>query len=134
MEASVKKRFDLYPAHIRHSMEVIRQVIFDVASEHGINEVEENLKWGEPSYTVKGGSPVRIDWKPKSPDRYAIYFNCNTSLVETFKEIYGNLFNYEGNRAIVFQVEDKIPMAEFRHCLSLSLRYHKIKHLNLLGA
>ncbi len=134
MESIVKEKFDLYPDHIQKIMMQVRKAILDVAKEGDASEVEETLKWGEPSYLVKGGSTVRIDWKPKYPDQYAIYFNCKTTLVETFKEIYGDLFIYQGNRAIVFKLDEKIPMVELKHCIFLSLRYHKIKHLNLLGA
>jgi hypothetical protein len=134
MEAIVKDKFDTYPDHIQKIMKQIRNAILDVAKEDGIGEVEETLKWGEPSYLVKGGSTVRIDWKPKFPNQYAIYFHCKTLLVETFREIYGELFKYEGNRAIVLQTSERIPITELKHCISLSFRYHKIKNIPLLGA
>lgn len=134
MDPDVKKKFDSYPDHIRKSMVQIRKAILEVAEENDIDEVEETLKWSEPSYLVKNGSTVRIDWKPKSPNQYAVYFHCQTTLVETFKQIYGGLFNYEGSRAIVFEETEKIPMEALKHCISLAFRYHKIKHLPLLGA
>ena len=88
----------------------LRQIILDTASEtEGVNELEETLKWGEPSYLTEGGSTVRIGWKKKAPEQYAIYFNCNTSLVDTFRGVYGNTFNFEGNRAIVFGETDELP-------------------------
>ena len=112
----------------------LRKLIFDVASKNKeIGEIEETLKWGEPSYLTEGGSTVRIDWKESSPEQYAMYFNCNTKLVSTFKEIYSEKFNFEGNRAIVFHKKDKIPTKELKHCIALSLQYHKIKHLPMLG-
>lgn len=95
---------------------------------------EETLKWGEPSYLVKDGSTVRLGWKTSSPDHYAMYFNCNTKLVDTFKELYANLFAFDGNRAIIFHKKDKIAEKPLKHCVKLSLRYHKLKHLPLLGA
>ncbi len=112
----------------------IRDLIFHVAAQDGVDGLEETLKWGEPSYLSKIGSTVRFDWKVKSPDQYGIYFNCKTSLVATFKELYGDLFVYSGNRAILFEVGQTIPIKELSHCISLSLRYKKIKHLELLGA
>ena len=68
-----------------------------------VNALEETLKWGEPSYLTKGGITLRMDWKDRALDRYEMYFNCNTSLVDTFKEVYGDVFTFEGNRAIVWQ-------------------------------
>ena len=63
-----------------------------------------------------------------------MYFNCNTSLVDKFRELYGDVFMFEGNRAIVFGEADEIPVAELKHCISLALTYHRVKRLPLLGA
>jgi hypothetical protein len=69
----------------------------------------------------------------KKPENFGVYFNCQTVLVETFKEVYGKLFRYDGNRAIVFNIGDSIPTQELMHCIPLALRYHSLKHLPLLG-
>lgn len=134
MEKEVKGKFDSYPEKIRPVLRKIRELILGVAKDDNISGLTETLKWGEPSYLSKYGSTVRYDWKPKNPEQYAVYFNCKTSLIETFKELYGDVFTYEGNRAIVFGLEDTLPEKQLRHCISMSLRYKKIKHLPLLGA
>jgi hypothetical protein len=82
---------------------------------------------------VKKGSTIRIDWKKNKPDQYAVFFKCTSKLVPTFREVYHDLFKYEGNRAIIFQLDDKIPEAELKKCISVGLTYHKVKHLPLLG-
>jgi hypothetical protein len=131
----VRKLFDDYPGSMRQKMLRLRQLVLDTASEtDGKNPVEETLKWGEPSYVTKGGSTLRIDWKPSRPDHYALYFHCRTSLVDTFKELYGETFTFDGNRAIVFHESDDLPVDELRHCIALTLTYHSRKHLPLLGA
>jgi len=131
----VARMFESYPADARRKLLSLRQLVLDVASETpDIGDLEETLKWGEPSYLVKGGSTVRIGWKESRPAYYAMYFNCNTKLVDTFKELYSELFNFEGNRAIVFHLEDEIPTQALKHCVALSLQYHTLKHLPLLGA
>lgn len=130
-----EKKFKNYPEEVLPKMEALRQLIFDAANEtDGLTQLEETLKWGEPSYQTKIGSTIRIDWKSKSPDQYAMYFTCTTSLVGTFKLIYGDLFSYEGNRALVFKLEDQIPAEQLKHCISLALTYHKVKDLPMLGA
>ena len=73
---------------------------------------------------MKVGSTVRIS--EKKPDQVAMYFHCKTKLVETFKELYGGAFKFEGNRAIVFDVEDTIPVEALKHCIQLSLTYKKL--------
>ena len=134
MELSVKKKFDSYPKDVNIQLKSIRALIFKVAKQDGIDEITETIKWGEPSYISKIGSTIRFDWKAKSPQQFCIYFNCKTMLVETFRELYGQTFTYEGNRAIVFKLGRSLPVSELAQCLSMSLRYKKIKHLELLGA
>ena len=134
MEAIVEKAIESYPAQAKTLFVQLRQIILQVAEENSLGLIEESLKWGEPSYLAKGGSAVRIGWKSKFPDQCFVFFNCQTSLVETFKEIYGDVFRYEGNRAIVCSLSQNLPEKELKHCLFLSLQYHKLKHLPLLGA
>ena len=129
----ILNKFQTYPNNIRKNLEYIRSIIFEVAGENKIN-IDETLKWGEISYVSRNGSTIRIDWKEKFPKRYSIFFNCKSRLVETFKEIYPNKFNFVGNRELYFEKDDTIPLLELKHCIFLSLNYHKLKHLPLLGA
>lgn len=130
----VAKVFNTYPKDIYKKIMFLRQLVLDTASEtEAVTKLEETLKWGEPSYLTKSGSTIRMDWKESKPDQYALYFNCKTKLVDTFKERYGNEFKYEGNRAIIFNKNDTIPIEELKHCILLSLTYHNIKHLPMLG-
>ncbi len=132
---NVAKKFQSYPEDVRQELMYLRQLILDVASGlPGTGHLEETLKWGEPSYIAKRGSTVRIDWKASRPGCYAMYFNCNTKLVDTFREIYSESFDFEGNRAIVFRRAEPLPETELKHCVALSLQYRSLKHLPLLGA
>ncbi|WP_416150158.1 DUF1801 domain-containing protein [Salipaludibacillus sp. HK11] len=130
----VEAVFEQYPKHIQAKILNLRQLILDTALEiEGIDYLDETLKWGEPSYLTKKGSTIRIGWKQSNPDQYALYFNCNTRLVDTFKEVYGDSFKYEGNRAIVFAAINEIPLDDLKQCITLALTYHTRKHLPLLG-
>ena len=126
--------FNNYPGAVRKKIVNLRRLIIDAASEiEEITNIEETLKWGEPSYLVKNGSTIRIDWKKKKPDQYAVYFKCTSKLVPTFKMVYNDTFKYEGNRAIVFHINDEIPEAELKKCIAAGLTYHRVKHLPRLG-
>ncbi|MDF1760823.1 MAG: DUF1801 domain-containing protein [Coxiellaceae bacterium] len=129
----VKERFNTYPKHIKKKILFLRQLIFDVAScTSGVGHLEETLKWGEPSYVTsqtKSGSTVRIDWKKSMPNQYVMYFNCKTTLVETFREMYGDLFTYGGNRSLIFQIDDKVPVDELSDCIAIALTYHTKNNL-----
>lgn len=125
--------FSAYPPEAREKVAHLRKLIHEVAKEIGLTDLEETLKWGEPSYLTKHGSTLRIDWKAKTPDQYAMYFKCTSKLVPSFQLAYGDLFNYETTRAIVFKLDDEIPETELKQCIKAALTYHKVKHLPLLG-
>ena len=130
----VERVFQNYPTSVKSKIEELRQMIIETAEEaENIEWLEETLKWGEPSYITKIGSTLRIDWKPKVPDQYAIYFKCTSKLVPTFKEKFGDLFDYETTRAIVFKLDDQVPKAELKQCIKAALTYHKVKNLEGLG-
>ena len=133
-DPKVQSVFDHYPNGVRDKMIRLRQLIYQTAENlDDVNQVEESLKWGEPSFATKHGSPIRIDWKERAPDQYALYFSCSSRLVSTFREVYHGLFKFEGNRAIVFGLDERIPEEELKRCLASALQYHKVKKLPLLG-
>lgn len=131
---AVALKYRSYPDQIRDKMYNLRKLIIEAASaiDH-IHEIEETLKWGEPSYLVKKGSTIRIDWKTKAPNQYAMYFKCTTKLVPTFKKLFGDKFNYENNRAIVFDINQEIPQKDLKECIELALTYHLVKNKPCLG-
>lgn len=133
-DPKVKEKFQSYPKEVKKKLKHLRQLILETAKEiDSVQALEETLKWGEPSYLVKKGSTIRIDWKTKTPDQYAMYFKCTSKLVLTFKEIHGDLFSYEKNRAIVFDLEEDVPREALKECIGMALEYHLVKHLPLLG-
>ncbi len=134
MNAEVQGKLDSYPRHIKPLILELMDLVFSVAEDLDLGEIDETIKWGEPSYQVKNGSPARIDWKSKYPDKYYLFFHCQTKLVDTFRELYSDSLEFEGNRAIVLYVNRDLPKQVIRHCLELAMRYKSIKHLLLLGA
>ena len=133
-DSRVNTIFNQYPIAAKKQLLKLRTLVISTAQEiSALNKLEETLKWGEPSYLTKNGSTIRMDWKKKTPEQVAIYFKCTSKLVETFKTLYPNTFKFEGNRAIIFSLNEEIPKKELKHCISMALKYHKIKHLPLLG-
>ncbi len=124
----VVQKIECYPAEAKKVFLVVRELIFKVAAElDGVGEIEETLKWGEPSYLTsqtKSGSTIRIDWKDSTPDWVYIYFNCKTTLVDSFKEIYGDIFSYSGNRSISFKLNEQLPTEALSDCIAMALSYH----------
>ena len=129
----VGEKLETYPKAYQKKLQYLRKLIIETAKEEGIPEIEETLKWGEPSYLAKNGSTIRMDWKQKKPDQYAMYFKCTSKLVVSFKEVFKDTFKYETTRAIVFTLDDKVPESELKQCIAKALTYHKVKHLPALG-
>lgn len=133
----IQHKFDQYPPLVKPVLESLRQMIYNLVLELNLGEIEETLKWGEPSFNVKSGSPVRIDWKDSTPENYYVFVNCQTKLVDTFRELYSDVLQFQGNRAIILNLteatDEKVNHA-LKHCLALALTYQKVKHLPLLGA
>jgi len=133
-KSEFEAKLSSYPADIRDKMKVLRNLVREVAEETAeITQLEETLKWGEPSFLSKHGSTLRMDWKIKTPNQYQLYFKCTSRLVETFRMVYGNQFEYEKNRAIVFKLGDEVPVAEVKNCIKATLLYHKVKDDLRLG-
>ena len=109
----------------------LRELIYTVAQEQNLGAVEESLKWGEPSYSVINGSPIRIGFKGAS---CYLFFHCQSKLVSTFRELYSHNLTFEGNRAIVLNSEKPLPEYPLKACIKLALTYHSVKRLPLLGA
>ena len=129
-KAAVDAVFSAYPSQVRVKLLALRKLIFDTAkTTSGVGALEEALKWGQPSYLTtesKSGSTIRIDQVKAQAGRYAVYFHCQTDLVETFRELYPDL-RYSGNRAILLDAGEKVPEAALRHCVALALTYHARK-------
>src|SRR5438128_2246565 len=96
--------FRAYPRNIAARLMSLRDLIFEIASGNAaVGELEETLKWGQPSYITaksRSGSTIRIDQVKAHKGQYGIYSHCQTSLVATFRELYGKKFQYAGNRSI----------------------------------
>ena len=128
--AAIEAVFEAYPQPVKSRLLALRRLIFDTAkSTKGVGALEEALKWGQPSYLTpesKSGSTVRIDQLKTEAGGYAVYFHCQTDLVETFRELYPEL-RYGGNRSILLDAGETLPEKALRHCIALALTYHARK-------
>ncbi len=125
---AVARVFASYPPDVRLKLTELRALIFGTAKRiPAVGALEETLKWGQPSYgtsETKSGSTIRIDALHSRPGSFAIYFHCQTTLIETFKLRFGKKFRYKGNRALIFSTADKLPTTELRECITTALTYH----------
>jgi len=124
----VKNTFNAFPKKIRDKLLVLRGLIFKIADESDeIGEIEETLKWGNPSYLThapKSGTTIRLS--SVRDGKYAISVHCQTSLVAEFRDIYPEL-EFDGNRSIIFGATAKLPLEPAKHFISSALTYHHRK-------
>ena len=125
--SDVARVFESYPVAMRRRLLRLRALIFETASSLGVGPLEETLRWGEPAYvtTTGGGSTIRINRRRQNARQYAMYFHCRTSLVDTFRTAFPDTFTFEGNRAIVFDEGDRVPVRELAVCIETALTYHR---------
>lgn len=124
---AVAKKYEVQPVEFHDRLLALRAMVFDVAkATDGVGEIEETLKWDTPSYLTvkpKSGTTIRLSASP-GKNQYGLYVHCQTTLISTFRDIYPNIFTYEKNRAIIFNIYDTIAEEELRHCISMALTYH----------
>lgn len=123
----VEGLFNNFPGDIGKSLLHIRAMIYEEAHANpSVDQLEESLKWGQPSYVSKNkaGTPIRLGVEKKSPGTFGLYVNCSTSLIETVKHIYGDKLTYDGNRGILFHENDTLPEETLRHVINLAMTYH----------
>jgi hypothetical protein len=127
-DPAVDAVFRAYPKPLKAKLLALRRLILDTARmTRGVGALHETLKWGQPSYLTaetKSGSTIRIDQVKSADNQYAVYFHCQTDLVETFRRLYPTEFSYGGNRSILLNADDEVPEAALRHCVALALTYH----------
>lgn len=119
--------FAAYSPQMRKRLTQLRKLILATAADTpGVGKLEEMLKWNEPAYLTtesKSGSTIRINRISNSDSTYAMYFNCKTNLVDSFRTLFPDTFSFQGNRAIEFDLDDDVP-PELKICISMALTYH----------
>jgi hypothetical protein len=127
-DPAVEAVFNAYAPPLKAKLKALRRLIFETASTtEGVGALQETLKWGQPSYLTpetKSGSTIRIDQVKFTARQYAVYFHCQTGLVDSFRELYPTELRFGGNRCILLDAADELPRAELRHCVALALTYH----------
>ncbi len=124
MPSDVAAVYDrMHTAQRIHLMEV-RTLILALAKEKGVGAMTETLKWGEPAYLTasKVGTTIRLGL---SNGRSAVFFNCQTTLVDGFRADFPEAFDFVGNRALVLR--EDCDAAALAACLSRALTYHRDK-------
>ncbi len=100
----------------------VRRILLALAEEIEAGPVEETLKWGQPSYAVKSGTPVRLGLDRGVP---SVFFHCQTTLVDGFRADFPEAFSYAGNRAL--HLREPFDEEALALCLTRALTYRGTK-------
>jgi len=121
----IDQAFGSIPAEHRDGLLAIRDLIIAVAqTTPEIGQLEETLKWGQPSYLPRRkniGSTLRLG--VSKSDQPAIFVTCSTNLIDQIRTIYPDSFDYQGNRAIALTKPASQVSEELRHVIGLILTY-----------
>lgn len=134
IDDSITSKLAEYPTVMQGKITFLYELVIETAQQmQELNKLHITLKWGQISFISDIGSTLRIDTNPKQPDEYAMYFHCQTRLIDTFRLLFENELTFEGNRAIVLKVNDELPVIPLKECIKTALRYHKVKNLDTLA-
>ena len=110
--------FQAYPVRVSPKILALRELIFSTpVSTEVVGEIEE----------ARQHDPHPL--KNSNPSQYAMYFHCQTNLVETFRVTFPKEFRFEGKRAIVFKESEPMPTGSLAFCIAVALSYHRTKGL-----
>ena len=124
MPPRVRAAFEAMSPQIRAGLEPVRELIFAQAEASDVGPLTETLKWGEPAYLTeqsKAGSTIRLGQSEGAP---AVLFNCNTTLAEDFRDMFGDQLAIRGKRALLLS---GAPQDAVAICLARALTYHRAK-------
>jgi hypothetical protein len=128
---AVAEALGQYPEPIRLRLVQVRDLIFAVAAEtEGVGPLTETLKWGEPAYLTeasRSGTTIRLGISKFAPEQCAVFVNCQTTLIDTFRAHFANDFAFEGQRALLLPATGDLRREPLALCLRAALTYHRQK-------
>lgn len=127
MKPDVKAVYDSFSDTQLTALLAIRELILNTANTlPQIGELEESLKWQQPTYStkLKTGTPIRLF---TFGDKIALFVHCQTTLVEQIKPLFSDVFEFSGTRAVIIDPNLPLPTKELIFFIQSALTYHLSK-------
>jgi uncharacterized protein DUF1801 len=124
---AVAKALQAYSPAQQKKLKQLRRIVLTTAESLGLGEIVETLKWSEPAYLPqkpRTGTTLRIGANKHDPNSARLYVNCQTSLIQTYKTLFPEL-QYEGNRGVIFDLQEPLPEDAIRIMVEAAMTYHK---------
>ncbi|WP_086349990.1 hypothetical protein [Candidatus Enterococcus clewellii] len=121
----MKPAYDIFELYANYSTEQKEKLaeLYELIVTSVDEELTQSLKWNQLSFASSNGTPVRID--RYSDDEIALLVHCQTTLVEQWRELFGDGLKFSGNRAVLLSVHDALPVQELTICLQMAFNYRK---------
>lgn len=125
-DSAVERAYSCFDHRARKRLLDLREMIFEAAEQMPrVGRVEETLKWGQPAYLTpetKAGSTLRLG-VPRQGG-VAIFAHCQTTIISDFRHLFPRAFSYDGNRAVLLDVEGGLDINRLRFLIAMALTYH----------
>lgn len=119
---AVNAAYNAMPDTDRSGALTLRHLILNTADEmDDVTNVDECLRWGQPSYISPIGSTLRIA-VPKSGG-FGIYAHCQSSIISDFAGKFGQDFRIDSNRGVLFRTGQDIQPDKLVFLIRHGLRY-----------
>ncbi len=132
-DLAFEKTISQHSVAAQKTLIALRKLVLDTAKvTPGVGTIEEGMRWGQHSFLTSetgSGSTIRIDVLKSNPKKCAMYFHCQSGLIELFRELNVTSLVFEGHRAIVLDAEKNLPHQALSHCIGLALTHHLRKKL-----
>lgn len=117
---AISRAFAEFDADSAKVLDQLRELILTQAQVLSV-EVDECLRWGQPSYISPVGSMLRLGISKSGHP--AIFAHCQTTIIADFAAEFGSDFQIEGNRAITFPTPDAVQADKLCLMIAHALRY-----------
>ena len=118
LPAQISAVFDGYTTAQSCALIDLRALIFEEAARLGVGPVAETLKWGQPSYVVTKGTPLRLALLGGAP---AVFVHCQTTIIEAARALFGGVAEFSGTRALILGGDARAEA----HVICAALTYHQ---------
>ncbi len=137
MSNAATSLFATYEPREREALMALRDLILKVAATTpGVGQIEETLKWGQPSFLTpqtRSGTTIRLGGSG-ADNEVALFVHCQTTLIEEFRQTFSDTLRFEGNRAILVDCDQDLPTEALGHCIAQALTYHSRKKQRVRAA
>jgi hypothetical protein len=124
-DPAVADAFAAFDDGVRPRLLELRELVFATARAENVGPIRESLKWGQPSYVPaarRTGSPLRLGLIGGAA---AVFFHCQTTLVDSFRREHGEDLRFEGNRAVIVGQRRRLPREALTDCIRAALTYRQ---------